>query len=416
MSDRIAILGGRVFDGIGSAPIVDGAVIIDGSKITEVGPRSQVRVPSGARAVEIGEQFVLPGLINAHDHLSWDVVEGEEIGDLESLLRQDNAHLALRAARNGANFLKSGVTTIRNMGDVRFVDLQYRRAFDCGLLPGPRILASGPWVVTTHAWITFPGVPTCDGPEEVRKFVRANLRAGVDQIKVFVGGELLGLCNTNPHLTYITQEELETAIGEAHAKQKKVGAHIMSSRSEGFKWAVEAGVDAIEHGIWFTEEDFSWMKSKGVSLVLTGGRWFDGGGGEIVKTMYPDAQEILRVWYERVFQSGVLFAVGVDGWGEVGAMQGEVERMVRLGLGNREAIVAATKNGAIVCGMEDRLGTLEAGKIADIVVVDGDPLSDISALRDVSLVIKSGRICYSRDAGFANGVPDFPFQSASAAR
>jgi len=366
-----------------------------------VGRRGDVVIPRGAQLINVKGSFVLPGLVNAHDHLSWDVLGSETIGDIETQMRAPDAYLALRAARNGANYLRSGVTTVRVLGDVRFIDLQYRRAFEEDLVPGPRIVAAGPWVVATHGWITYPGIPTCDGPDEVRKFIRRNFRAGADLVKMFIGGELVGQCNTNPHLTYMTKEEIQSAIGEAHSKEKMVTAHVMSSRSPGFKWAVEAGIDVIEHGIWFEEEDFALMKKQGTLLVMAGGRWLESG---LCDEIYPDMQEILRRWHERVFGSGVCFAVGVDICGMEGAMQDEIERLVRFGHSAQDALVAATRNGAKVCDLEDQLGTLQPGKLADVLVVDSDPLSDIRGLRKVRMVLKGGKVYYCRNGDELIGV------------
>jgi imidazolonepropionase-like amidohydrolase len=391
MNNLKAIIGGTVFSGTGAPPIPDGVVLLNGPHITAVDKKEKLDIPNGAQIIDVEGGFVLPGLINAHEHLSWDTMENEPPVDVSTLINMPDAYLALRAARSGANFLRSGVTTVRNLGEVRFVDLEYRRAFDENVVPGPRVLASGPWLVTTHAWITFPGVPTCDGVDEVRKFIRTNLRAGVDVIKIFIGGELLGLCNTSPHLTYITKEELETAINEAHAKGINTTAHIQSSASPGFQWAIDAGLDTFEHGTWFTEDDFSLMQSKGIPLVVTSGWWLEEG---LADSVYPNSKEILTKYYERVFNSGVTFAVGVDGRGEIGAMQSEIERLVRFGLDNHGAILAATRDGAKVCDLEDKIGTLEPGKLGDVLVVNGSPLEDITALRNVRLVLKSGAICF----------------------
>lgn len=389
MNDIKILVGGTIFDATGAPPIENGAVMIRDNQIQQIFQERDFAVPENAQVIDVHGGFIMPGLVNAHDHLSWDTIAFESPVDVSSLINTHDAYLALRAARSGVNFLRSGVTTVRNLGEVRFVDLQYKRAFEENLVPGPRVVASGPWVVTSHAWITFPGVPTCDGTEEVRKFVRTNLRGGADLIKIFIGGELLGLCNTNPHLTYITKEELETAITEAHLKGKMVTAHIMSSQSPGFRWAVDAGIDTLEHGIWLTEDDFRLMKSRGINLVVAGGWWLDGGFADEI---YPDARKIVQNWYERVFRSEVFFAIGVDGRGEVGAMQTEVERLVRYGLDNKSALIAATKHGAIVCGYEDKLGTIESGKLADIIVVEGNPIKQIDDLKNVRMVIKSGRL------------------------
>ena len=398
MKTTKTIINCTVFDGIGSSTITQGAVLIEGKTISYVGKEDDITITEDTEVIDAQGGFVLPGLINAHDHLSWDYFENETPIEQETLLNRSDGELAIRGIKSGINSITSGVTTVRNCGDVRFVDLDYRRAFQKELFPGPRILASGPWVVTSYAWITYPGIPTCDGVEEVRKFVRTNLRRGVDLIKIFIGGELLGLCNTNPQQTYISKEELATAIKEAHFHGKKATAHIMSSQSPGFKWAVDAGIDTLDHGIWFTEEDFKLMKSEDIDLVVTGGWWFEGGFAD---DAYPNAKDILKEWYHRVFNSGVRFAIGPDGRGEVGAMQSEIERLVNYGLDTVTAVQAATKNGAKVCGMENMIGTLEVGKYADILIVDGNPLDRISDLRNIHTVIVEGKTQFTKKAGLA---------------
>ena len=296
--------------------------------------------------------------------------------------------MLVRATHRVRIDLRSGVTTMRTLGDKKFMDVAIRDMIEAGVIPGPRLLVSGPGFTATDGFGNTP--ERVDGPEAIRKMVRRNLREGVDVIKLFISGGG-GAKPAMSWTCYYSPEEIRAAVEEAHRVGKRVAAHIHGG--PGVKYAVQAGVNTIEHGHYIEDSDCELMAEKGTWLVLTLGiTHYDGPEVEhypqymVHKTRIRNlkGQNLLRAR-----QHGVKFAAGTD------AMHGilwyEAVCLTRYGLSEREAILAITRSAAEACGVEDKVGTIEAGKLADLVAVRGDPLKDITALRNVDLVMKGGK-------------------------
>ncbi len=262
-----AIVGGTVFDGTGGALIPDGVVLVEDDKILAVGKKVEVAIPDDAEVIFTQGWHVLPGLIDAHNHLG--TIDPSEPGiDFEAeeqrLEKEEQVELEslILAIRHGRHQLRDGVTTMRTMGEVGLIDVQYKRAFEAGTVPGPRTLVSGLGITTSHGHGASVSV-AADGPDEVRRAVRANLAAGADVIKLFINGG----GSTAPDIPFLTREEIETAVEEAHRAGKKVAAHVI--QGVGIDYALEADVDTLEHALVLTDEQIELIREKGTWIVET---------------------------------------------------------------------------------------------------------------------------------------------------
>lgn len=382
----ITLMAEQLIDGTGRPPVPNAVVLVDGSNIVGVGSKGEVMVPSDAKSIDLGEVTLIPGLFECHTHLSSSI----QLGSLPSKWEVSDVDLAFRMARNARTLLRSGVTTARIAGERNYTDFAYRRAWEAGLLPGPRVVTAGRGIQPTHR--TSHGGFSTDGADEVRRAVRDNIRMGADFIKIFITGE-----TTDPRscvtTSFFTEAEIAAAIEEAHRVGKPIAAH--GHGGPGTKFAVKQGLDNLEHGTYMDEELIellvqhkTWLNP---NLTLYCRVWKP---GDIA--LPPEghrkrdrARENLEVMFPKAVQAGVRILAGTDGLH--GEMWFELACMVQLGLAPMQAIMTATKHGAETCGLEDRLGTLEVGKIADVIAVSGDPLSDITVLRDVVFVMQDGK-------------------------
>ncbi len=407
MEDVIAIRCGTLIDGTGEEPLRDAVVIIEGSKITEVGER--LTLPQGAKIIDASGKTVMPGLIDGHVHLNADPRKGP----LELLLPPDSL-TNLRAAKNARITLEAGFTSILgNCGYGNYADLFLKEAIDNGWIPGPRLWTSGPAVTSTlrrGLYIKY-GLPQrtsemADGVEEVRKLVRSHIVSGVDWIKV-LATYAVGSPNGEPALMNLNAEEIKVIADEAHAQHKKTKAHLEGRQTT--KDALDAGIDIVLHGFFLDEDDVDLMCRRGVPLIPTLA-W----RGELVRTGAPGQPE----WYlqkakrygqshlasfKRAFETGVLIAAGTDcsGGGSSGDFlrhgenAKELEYLVLNGLTPMEALMAGTKNVAEAYGLHQLMGSIEPEKLADIIVVEGNPLKDITILQErprIETVMKNGDI------------------------
>ena len=331
-------------------------------------------------------RYVTPGLIDVHNHLC--IYPGDEAKQMS----EPDGTLMLRAARHARADLASGVTTMRSMGEKNLLDIQYRDGIAQGLIPGPRILASA-WLLCStggHAWHVGREV---DGEAQARQAVRDNCKAGADLIKITISGGI-STKGSAPLICYFSQKEIEALIDEAHRLDKKVAGHIYGGL--GADWALEAGIDTVEHGAYLSDEQLDVMASKGIWLVATQG----------VYLITEDTQE-RPPWHERkareaeesckrVFQSamnkGVRITFGADAHHEPFRMPRELELAVELGMSEMDAIVNATAGAAEACGIERDVGTLTPGKWADLLILENNPLQDIRALKDIATIVQAGKI------------------------
>ena len=379
---------GTLFDGTGAPPLRSAVVLVDDGRIAAVGPAASTPVPPGAEVLDLGDRFVMPGLIDAHNHISIVPGDGDQIGQL----RQEAVPQALRAAANLRRDLASGTTTLRVMTEERFLDVQVREAIDAGVIPGPRLLRGTRGITASNghgrAHASF------DGVDEIRRGVRENFQRGADHVKIFATGGVSSPGTTLQASVY-SREEIRAAVEEAQRVGKYAAAHAHGG--PGLRLCVEEGVSTIEHAGLATDEDVALMKERGAWLICTFAIFMHRDGIEKGDGRQPAIMEKLqaarRVMLERFpahLASGVRFASGTDG--VHGAMPFELQTLARLGVPAADALLAGTRWAAEACRVDGRVGTLAPGKRADLIAVEGDPLADIGALDRVRLVMKDGVI------------------------
>ena len=382
---EILIRGGLVIDGTGGPPIDKGAILIEGQRIIGVGKEEEFREKADIQVLDCRDQTLLPGLIDCHNHLSLDPT-------LDNYLYRMNdsiPELTLRAAATMAVDLQSGVTTSRCLGDKGFLDVECKKAVHSGLVPGPRLLIATRGIRALHGH-GFVGYPF-GGVEQIRTVVRENLAAGADLIKIYITGTLRGPKGIP---SFFSKEEIQAAVDEAHRVGIPVATHCIGG--VGLEWALETGIDTVEHGYFLTDKEIDLLAKSDSWLVMTPSIFFTDAR---IRTLPPHLIEGHLQQRDEVGQrmnaaikAGVKFAVGTDGMH--GGLAQEIKYLVDFGATVSQALMAATRHAARVCGLEDSIGTLEPGKFGDIIGVEGNPLEDIGALKRVKTVISRGRIKY----------------------
>lgn len=385
MTEHLAVHGEQVIDGTGAAPIPDGMVLIEDGRIRDVGHASRLTLPTGTEVVEAGGT-VMPGLVNAHTHCS--IIPG--LGDQTGQMRQGPLQSGLRAVGNMRRELLSGVTTARIMGEEHYLDIEMRRAIEAGLVPGPRLLCCGVHLTASHGH--GRALTMTDGVDGMRQRVRQNVAMGCDWIKLFITGGVSSVGAALEAYTY-TREEIRAACEEAHRAGRRVAAHAHGG--PGIRVALEEGVDTIEHGALLSDDDTELLKDLGRFLV-----------GTFAILYHPDGiertdQHNRAIWekvvalrekeaerFRKILASGVRYAVGTDSMH--GLMWFEMATLVRFGVDPMDAVCAGTAWAAEACAIAETTGTLERGKTADVLAVDGDPLREIEALARPRLVLKGG--------------------------
>jgi imidazolonepropionase-like amidohydrolase len=377
---------GTLFDGTGAESIPGGVVVIDDGRIVAVGPADETAAPSTARVIDLGGRFVMPGLVDAHSHISIVPGHGDQIGQL----RRPPVPQALQATANLRRDLAAGTTTMRVMAEEHFLDVEVREAIQAGVIPGPRLLCATRGITASNGH--GRALSSFDGVDAIRRGVRENFARGADHVKLFATGGVSSAATTLNAPGY-SREEIRAAVEEAERAGKYAAAHAHGG--PGLRIAVEEGVATIEHGALASDEDVALMIDRRAWLVCTLSILFHPDGIERGDASRPAIMEKVR-WargvvsenFPRILKSGVRFAVGTDSMH--GQMAFELEMLVRLGVSPREALLAATRGGAEACRVEREVGTLEPGKRADLIAVEGDPLKDIAAMRQVVFVMTEG--------------------------
>ena len=394
-----AIKVGLLIDGHGGEPIKDAVLLIEGKRITAVGPAASVKIPAGAKITDAADKTVMPGLIDTHVHITSMSVS------LEQKLNTPKAVSYYQAADNLKKMLHAGFTTVRDAGGA---DAGIRQAIEMGLISGPRLVISGSightgglmearfpsgaQIVDGAAW------RICDGVEDVRKTVRKVLREGVDFIKIFATGGVVAP-QGSPFIAEWSPSELAVIVEEANRCGVGVMAHAESA--VGIKNALRAGVTSIEHGNVLDQEAIDLFLSTGTFLVPTlhlPHLLADTLGlSEASKRKGQRLAEAEKGCFRQAYEAGVRIALGTDTF--IAEMHGRnaVElslMMEKGGLSAMEAIVAGSKNAAECCLLNEQMGTLAAGKLADILLVAGNPLDDITILQEAErlTVYKEGTL------------------------
>jgi imidazolonepropionase-like amidohydrolase len=389
----------RLFDGADQR-VRDAAVLIEGREIAAVGRAADIACPDDALSVDLRDCTLLPGLIDCHDHL------GIDMGQEEAQSHESAAWHTVKAVRNGRRCLEAGITTMRDLGELRHVEIEWRRAIASGLMDGPdlmdgpELLVAGEFITRTggHGW--FFG-READGPDEVRRAVREQLRVRADVIKIMVtnGAETAGAVPCAPGYT---REEIGAAVDEAHEAGLKIAAHAQGGPA--VQWAVEAGVDSIEHGSFLTDDDLRLLAARGTYLVSTYGVLAapisSGSVPPVVAARMIEVQRSSVQTLARARALGVRVATGGDSCHANPAL--EAEGLRAAGYPSAEVLAALTSRAAELCGLADR-GVLAAGRRADVVAVSGDPLEDLSCLSRVELVVQAGRLKHRADGGGSSG-------------
>jgi imidazolonepropionase-like amidohydrolase len=400
------VLAGRLFDSTSDNVRETQVIVVEGERIKSVLSATSIKIPAGSNVIDLSNATVLPGLIDCHTHLGSRADRYNEIYDF----KDSPFNSAFAGVVNARKTLEAGFTTVRDVGSQPFLAVDLRNSINEGFIPGPRVVASGPGISITggHGDLNnytpqtrvamFPeerDYQIADGADQIRHTIRAQEKYGVDVIKILATGGVLSR-GDKPGAPQYTLEELKVAAETAHMGGRKIAAHAHGA--EGIKNAILAGIDSIEHGSLVDDEGIRLAKEHGTYFVM------DIYNDDYLLNEAPKfglTQEKLekekmvgrlqRENFAKAFKAGVKMAFGTDaGVYPHGDNAKQFYYMVKFGMTPAQAIRAATSNAADLIGRTSDVGTIEAGKYADIIAVDADPMSDVRALEHVSLVMKGG--------------------------
>ena len=411
----IYIRAGHLFDATSETVRENMLIVVQDERIQSVAPASAASVPAGATVIDLSHATVLPGLIDCHTHLGARADRYDEISHFKDTPFQS----AFAAVVNARKTLEAGFTSVRDVGSLPFLAVDLRNSIKEGLVPGPRIVASGPAISITggHGDLNnyspqtrvsmFPeerDFAIADGVDQIRHVVRAQVKYGVDVIKILATGGVLSK-GDSPGAPQYTFEELKVAAEEAHMAGRKIAAHAHGT--VGIKNAILAGIDSIEHSSLIDDEGIRLAKEHGTYLVM------DIYNDDYILNMAPqfglpqeniDKEKAIgrlqRENFQKAVQAGAKMAFGTDaGVYPHGDNARQFFYMVKFGMSPAQAIRAATWNAADLIGRSKDVGSIEPGKYADIIAVSGDPLQDVRVLENVGFVMKGGVVYKNTLAG-----------------
>jgi imidazolonepropionase-like amidohydrolase len=383
-----------IIDGKGDSPF-RGFVVVENNRIVEIGKGSGPAKKHGHEEVDLEGRTLLPGMIDCHVHLCLD----GSADPMRSLQNDSEPMMTLKTAKNAQLSLLAGVTTVRDMGARSGVTLSIRNAVADAIVPGPRILSSGRCICMTggHGW---PFGREADGEDEVRKAVREQIKAGVDVIKLMATGGVM-TPGVDPGAAQYTYEELKAGVEEAHKAGRRTAAHAQGN--QGVKNALKAGIDSIEHGVFLDDESIRLFLDRKTALVPTISAPFHilekGIKGGVPAYAVEKTKKVKKAHVEsakKAYRAGVTIAMGTDAgtpFNGHGENLKELELLISIGLSPMEAILSATGIASQILGLGSQIGTIEQGKLADLIVVEGDPLQDIALLQkkeNLVIVMKDG--------------------------
>jgi len=398
-SSRILIRAGRVVDVHTGNELADQTIAVTGDRITAIAPTASTPKQTGDTEIDLRSLTVLPGLIDVHTHLTDD-----SNFDPYHELSTSVAKSALIGARNAKVTLEAGFTTVRNVGAAGYADVDLRDAINEGLVEGPHMQVSGPPLGITGGHCDDNLLPftyhetaegVADGVEAVQHKVRETIKYGADLIKICATGGVLSK-GDDPQAAQYTLEEMKAIVADAHRLGRKVAAHAHGS--QGILWATEAGVDSIEHGSYMTDEDIAAMMQHGNYFVPTAYLvdWMQQNGHlpAFYAQKMKDVSVVEKANAKRAIAAGVKVALGTDAAVYPHGLNArELDVYVnQFGMTPLAALQTGTLNAADLMGWTDKIGSLEVGKWADMIAVNGDPLKDVRILQHVPFVMKAGVI------------------------
>jgi imidazolonepropionase-like amidohydrolase len=421
-----AVRCGTLIDGRGGTPAKDAVVLVQGNRIVKAGPKNKVRVPAGAEVLDCSRYTVMPGMMDLHIHTAMHncmTFHNHRVAQFETMPHLQQMYALFHAQ----NCFDMGFTTLRDLGMNGPYGLlvnemcAVRDAINAGIVEGPRMLIAGFTTMTgSHLELIQPramyrwGFNTADGPWELRKLARKNMLAGCDVIKTCASGGG-GTDKEEPDIRNMTQEELDAVVDEAHALHKHAAVHCFTTSAQ--RMALKAGADTIEHMVFHDDETIELIRKSGTPVTPTLSHRTDHaiqlrrehGTADFVLRKMKYLQPFCFETFKKMYKAGIKIAMGTDMGFEpdMGSNAAELEIYVKLGMKPMDAILTATRNAAQALKMEKDLGTLEAGKYADLIAVDGDPLKNIRCLQEkknIKIVMKEGRVYADRRPGSSKNV------------
>jgi len=398
----------RLFDGRSDSLTMPGIVVVQNGRISGVG--ASAKVPEGAEVIDLGDATLLPGFIDAHTHLTMPYSEDHDRSELNRL-EETIPQMAIESTVTARVTLMAGFTTVRDVGAEHYLDVGLKNAINRGVVPGPRMLVSVHAIGATGGHCdnngyragatgkeTGPAEGIVNGADQARQAVRLAHKYGATVIKTCATGGVLSSVDL-VDAPQLTQAELDALVDEAHASKLKTAAHAHGA--EGAKRAIRAGIDSIEHGSFLDDEALDMMKAKGTYFVPTlmaaeGLRERIASGGKLPPEIREKAERAMKAvteTFKRAVAKGVKIGLGTDAAVYPhGRNAEEFHQMVDLGMKPIAALKAGTSADADLLGLADKIGTLESGKLADVVAVPGNPAENIRQTEHVFFVMKEGTI------------------------